>query len=385
MLCGRRIDSLCALACATLMLVLVDAASADVPIEERRLGFDGRERAYLVAVPESFEPGNPAIVVLHGGSLSMCRILEPTAAPAAWLDVAERFGLVLLVPNGFNPVDEDGTGDRQSWNDLRPPGDAPISREDDAGFISAMVAREQARLGFDARSVAVTGASNGGMMAYRMVVERPDQFAAAAAFIANLPEADIPDPVEPRPVVIINGDADPLMPWLGGLVGRAGAPVRSAGETVQYWRRVHGILDGEITAASLPDIDPDDGTRVVRFEYLGRDGGQAPVVLYRVAGGGHSMPVFADDPQVPLPPSLGPRCHDFRGVDAAWEFFRSRLPATPPCPADLDGDGELTLFDFLEFQNLFGFGDPRADFDFDGELTLFDFLAFQNAFDIGCL
>ncbi|MFI4915062.1 MAG: GC-type dockerin domain-anchored protein [Phycisphaerales bacterium JB060] len=55
-----------------------------------------------------------------------------------------------------------------------------------------------------------------------------------------------------------------------------------------------------------------------------------------------------------------------------------------PCPADFDGDGELTLFDFLAFQNAFDAGDPRADFDGDGELTLFDFLAFQNAFDAGC-
>ncbi|MFI4871550.1 MAG: GC-type dockerin domain-anchored protein [Phycisphaerales bacterium JB061] len=54
------------------------------------------------------------------------------------------------------------------------------------------------------------------------------------------------------------------------------------------------------------------------------------------------------------------------------------------CYADLDFDSELTIFDFLAFQNLFDAGDPFADFDRDGELTLFDFLAFQNAFDAGC-
>ncbi|MFI4916749.1 MAG: CotH kinase family protein [Phycisphaerales bacterium JB060] len=54
------------------------------------------------------------------------------------------------------------------------------------------------------------------------------------------------------------------------------------------------------------------------------------------------------------------------------------------CPPDLDGDGELTIFDFLMFQNLFDAMDPRADFDEDGMFTLFDFLAFQNAFDQGC-
>ena len=55
-----------------------------------------------------------------------------------------------------------------------------------------------------------------------------------------------------------------------------------------------------------------------------------------------------------------------------------------PCRADLDGDGVLTLFDFLQFQNLFASGDPAADFDGDGVLTLFDFLEFQNAFAEGC-
>ncbi len=54
------------------------------------------------------------------------------------------------------------------------------------------------------------------------------------------------------------------------------------------------------------------------------------------------------------------------------------------CRVDLDGDGELTLFDFLTFSNLFDSGDPAADFDGDGSLTLFDFLTFSNEFDAGC-
>ena len=64
--------------------------------------------------------------------------------------------------------------------------------------------------------------------------------------------------------------------------------------------------------------------------------------------------------------------------------FVSMEIATDACPADLDGDGELTLFDFLQFQNLFATGDPAADFDGDGDLTLFDFLEFQNQFALGC-
>ncbi|UYV12333.1 MAG: hypothetical protein NCW75_13660 [Phycisphaera sp.] len=54
------------------------------------------------------------------------------------------------------------------------------------------------------------------------------------------------------------------------------------------------------------------------------------------------------------------------------------------CPADINQDGGVDIFDFLELQNLFDAGDPLADFDRDGALTIFDFLAFQNAFDAGC-
>ena len=57
---------------------------------------------------------------------------------------------------------------------------------------------------------------------------------------------------------------------------------------------------------------------------------------------------------------------------------------TTTCRPDIDGDGQLTIFDFLEFQNAFAAQDPIADFDGDGQFTLFDFLEFQNAFAAGC-
>ena len=90
---------------------------------------------------------------------------------------------------------------------------------------------------------------------------------------------------------------------------------------------------------------------------------------------------------------------DFRSIDAMSDDGRSFggravnpsgqtvayvVRVGSACVADLDGDGELTLFDFVEFQNLFGTGDLRADFDGDGSLTLFDFLEFQSFFAIGC-
>ena len=69
-----------------------------------------------------------------------------------------------------------------------------------------------------------------------------------------------------------------------------------------------------------------------------------------------------------------------------WRLFYTgtSVDLRNTCLADIDGDCELTLFDFLGFQNLFDAGSLEADFDGDGSLTLFDFLAFQNAFSRGC-
>lgn len=59
----------------------------------------------------------------------------------------------------------------------------------------------------------------------------------------------------------------------------------------------------------------------------------------------------------------------------------------PACYADCDGDGALSLFDFLCFVNSFNASDPYADCDANGcslGLDLFDFLCYTNAFNAGC-
>ena len=67
-----------------------------------------------------------------------------------------------------------------------------------------------------------------------------------------------------------------------------------------------------------------------------------------------------------------------------WLFSIDNICFDAACRADFDGDGVLTIFDFLAFQNAFSAGSLRADFDGDGVLTIFDFLAFQNEFAAGC-
>ncbi|MFI4916709.1 MAG: S8 family serine peptidase [Phycisphaerales bacterium JB060] len=60
------------------------------------------------------------------------------------------------------------------------------------------------------------------------------------------------------------------------------------------------------------------------------------------------------------------------------------LDVSSGCVADFDGDGDLSLFDFLAFQTAFDQGDAQADINGDGVFNIFDFLEFQNLFVAGC-
>ncbi len=64
--------------------------------------------------------------------------------------------------------------------------------------------------------------------------------------------------------------------------------------------------------------------------------------------------------------------------------FVARWSPAARCAADADRNCVLDAMDFLEFGVLFDRGDDRADFDGDGRLTVFDYLAFSNAFEAGC-
>lgn len=303
-------------------------SNAEPVFEVRKIEHDGIERVYTIFVPESFEPGGAAIVVLHGGGQSMNKVLRPRSPQRRWLSIAREHGAVVLVPNGYNQRESDALGDSQTWNDLRGQSKREISLQDDAGFIRTMIKTEIERTGFDARRVGITGSSNGGMMTYRMLIENPGAFAAGAAFIANMPEGQVEPPEPGTPVMIMNGVEDPLMPWDGGGVGFGGAPVRSTAESVAFWRGANDATEAG-DPVTLPDRDPSEGSRLVARAYFTQGVEQPVVLLYTMTHAGHAVPVLPSDPQRPLPPFLGTQNRDARGVDLAWRFMAPHMGIDP--------------------------------------------------------
>lgn len=291
---------------------------------ERSLSTPEEQRYFLEYVPPEREQNAPLVILLHGGGQSMRKLFyAQRTATRRWFELASRDGFVLVAPNGVNPETGDAYGDHQHWNDLRIDGGASSSRAEDVGFIQRLIERMASDYDIDPSRVYVTGASNGGMMAYRLLVEQPQLFASAAAFIANLPASFIPAPANSTPIFIANGTEDPLVPERGGQVARNRGAVRSTAATVAYWLQVNGLHPAQGQTRILPDLDPTDECRLHETQYADSQG-TIRVVYLRLEGGGHYMPsASARNPLPIVQRLLGPhQCRDAEGADLAWAFLR---------------------------------------------------------------
>ena len=70
------------------------------------------------------------------------------------------------------------------------------------------------------------------------------------------------------------------------------------------------------------------------------------------------------------------------GVDGNW--LGGEFELSSACAADVNGDGNLDVLDFVAFQLLWQDGDPAADCDANGEFNVLDFVCFQQLFQAGC-
>lgn len=305
------------------------ASSADPPgglaAGWHRLSIDagGLERWFRAFVPRRDMAGAPVVLLLHGGGRGMDKLFSKRAGAAlAWPELAARERVLLLAPNGVDPLTGSTEGGRQNWNDALGGGSGP----DDVGFLLALLRWAHATFRTDAGRVYITGASNGGTMTYRMLMAHPGVFAAGAAFIANLPRTPPPSraPARPVPLMIVNGTKDPLMRFDGGglLLGLGSS--LSAEATAHWWADVNRARRDRATTSELPDLDPTDGCRVrlTRFPPAGPEG--APVHLYAMVGGGHVMPSrkHAFPERWTVRWVIGPRCRDVEAAEIAWNFFR---------------------------------------------------------------
>lgn len=282
--------------------------SAAAAAGEARTFLHGKEqRSYLLHVPAKAPPeGAPLVLALHGGA-SNGAVMERFTGLS---DVADAMGFVVAYPEGSGRFER-----LLAWNAGRCCGAAAANKVDDSGFLAELIDHLVVANGVDPARVYVTGMSNGAMMAYRLAAEHPERIAAVAAVAGGL-EVPADTIVGPVPVLHIHGTADAYAPFNGGLGPKSitGTPFTSVGDTVAAWVRVNHAQSAALREP-LPDRF-DDGTRVTLYHYKAQEPGSAEVMLYEVAGGGHSWPGRrrGDGP-------LGAVSMDISANQLIWEFF----------------------------------------------------------------
>lgn len=268
-------------------------------------------RRFILYVPPSLPPGSPLLIAFHPSGSSgpgMRRICG---------DLLERMarerGFAVAYPTGFEGHFDD-LRRRASYSARR-------LRIDDVGFTRAIVDSTAYECGIDRRRVYALGYSNGGAMVLRLALEAPDLVAGIVAIAANLPTADNIDcPIvdgRHTAVVLIEGTADPINPYLGGRVSIFGmgdrGPVLSAQGSAEWFARRYGL---EADRSPKPILR--QGALTASWQDWGSP---RPLVrLVTIQGGGHTVPKAAHGPPKIL---VG---HTFRSdapIEGAWDLFRN--------------------------------------------------------------
>lgn len=290
----------------------LQAAAPAPAFPPRSLVHDGQRRTWQEIVPAACAARRarcPVLVALHGGG-GWVRGALFAAATGLASEGAGR-GYVVLVPEAL--------GD--NWNDGRPEIAAGI---DDVGFIRAMIADAGTRLGIDRRRIFAVGASNGGLMSYRLACETGGLFRAIAPVIANMSEPLIARcrPTASVSVLMMPGSADPLMRYEGGgvAVGRRdrGRTV-SADRTLDFWRGAMAC-PGPPRTERFDPVRDETSVTISRYD---RCRGGATVRRWAVEGGGHTWPGRGGRAARLRARLLGPTATEFSATRVVLDFFDS--------------------------------------------------------------
>ena len=184
------------------------------------------------------------------------------------------------------------TGVMRSWADGRGFTDADRMGIDDIGFMEALIKTVTDNYAVDPRRVFLTGFSNGGSMAVRLVLDRPQLFSGAAVVSPAIPESweDEIKSGASMPMMFVGGTADRVIPYDGGPMpgGYTAMPLeRAAG----LWAERHGRGSGP-TIETRPGPSPGTPVMVPSFDECNHGNG---VRVVRIEGGGHAWPGPIED------------------------------------------------------------------------------------------
>lgn len=250
------------------------------------LAFDvsnGEQRAYGLYLPPAYDPLRPepysVVAMFHGGGQSAFSFAGRPGMQALQGLVDARDSEVVVFLQGRRGT---SVTTRGIWD----PGGIV---KDDVLYTQELLDYLGASLNTDPDRVFAAGFSNGGRMVHELGAQDPGRFLAIAA-VAGYYGTTVAEPVPPPagtllPVLIVHGDADPTVPYLGGPTLFVG-DFLSAQDAYDRWYANDGCT---LISYTIYLADSDYLTTACEFGTF-----RNIIKFYTVYNHGHSWPVAAD-------------------------------------------------------------------------------------------
>jgi polyhydroxybutyrate depolymerase len=192
--------------------------------------YQGKGRSFVLHIPDGLLAPAPLVVALHAHSQEPKAIRAYSRLEA----LADEQGFVVAFPEGASG----------SWNAGLCCVPGSRDQVDDLAYLDEVIALARTRTAIDPARIALTGGSNGAMMALRYACERPEVVASVAVVAGPLIAPCTPE--LPVPVLVLHGAKDKVVPLDGGRNPALGVTFPAVDPSLEPFRKAGGEVQLQV-------------------------------------------------------------------------------------------------------------------------------------------
>ncbi len=288
---SHRLQSVASGLLAGLLLISAGPVRSGMPAEVREFGSNPGGLRMFQYRPETLRAPAALVVALHGCQQTALDY----ARQAGWLEQAERWGFMLLLPE--QPSTNNG---QRCFNWFEP--DSIGRDQGETGSIRQMIARVQADQPIDPKRIYVAGLSAGGAMTAALLAVYPDVF-AGGGIVAGIPYGCASGLISALRCQFLGRDLEPAEwgEWVRQATASTGLKPTS-GPLVSIWQgKSDWVVDADNAVelveqwTALQNIDRRAVVEQSESGYSHRvyrdNAGQPRVELYLIGDMGHGQPI----------------------------------------------------------------------------------------------